>query len=85
LKLIPAKRLTPMASASGSGAAKGADLFGIVVFFLGIGWLIDRALGTKPWFMVGLVVLGFIGSLARTWYAYDADMRGHEAKIGRRQ
>jgi F0F1-type ATP synthase assembly protein I len=83
LKLLPAKRLVPLASASGSGAAKGADLFGIVVFFLGIGWMLDKAFGTKPVFMVSLVVLGFVGSLLRTWYAYDADMRDQETKIGR--
>ncbi len=25
---------------------------------LGIGWLIDRSLGTKPWFMLGFMFLG---------------------------
>lgn len=25
---------------------------------LGIGWLIDKSLGTKPWFMLGLMFLG---------------------------
>jgi ATP synthase protein I len=25
---------------------------------LGIGWLIDRSLGTKPWFMLAMMLLG---------------------------
>lgn len=43
-----------------SGIAYGAaiTLFTSVAAFLAIGWLIDRWLGTQPWFLVGGIVLG---------------------------
>jgi ATP synthase protein I len=43
-----------------SGIAYGAaiSLFTSVAAFLGLGWLIDRWLGTQPWFLVGGIVLG---------------------------
>jgi F0F1-type ATP synthase assembly protein I len=30
-----------------------------------LGYLIDRQLGTSPWFTVGAAVLGFIGAVVR--------------------
>jgi ATP synthase protein I len=43
-----------------SGIAYGAalTLFASVVTLCGIGWLLDRWLGTKPWLMVIGIVLG---------------------------
>jgi len=43
-----------------SGIAYGAafTLFTSVAAFLGIGYLIDRWLGTQPWFLVGGIVIG---------------------------
>jgi ATP synthase protein I len=45
-----------------SGIAYGAGLalFASVASLCGVGWLLDRWLGTKPWFLVGGVVLGAI-------------------------
>jgi ATP synthase protein I len=42
---------------SGIAYAAAFTLFASVAAFCGIGWLVDRWLGTQPWFMVcGLVV-----------------------------
>ena len=52
--------------------------------FLGIGYVLDRWLGTKPSFMIGLVVLGLIGEFVRFWYDYDARMKVLEAQRAQR-
>lgn len=46
-----------------SGMAYGAaiTLFTSVAAFLGLGYVIDRWLGTQPWFLVGGIVLGAAG------------------------
>ncbi|MEP7045217.1 MAG: AtpZ/AtpI family protein [Ilumatobacteraceae bacterium] len=59
---------------------KGIDTALVTLAFLGIGYLLDRWLGTKPLFMVGLVVLGLIGEFLRFWYDYDARMKVLEAQ-----
>ena len=45
-----------------SGLAYGAALmlFSSVISFCGVGWLLDRWLGTKPWWLVTGIVLGAI-------------------------
>jgi ATP synthase protein I len=45
-----------------SGLAYGAALmlFSSVISFCGVGWLLDRWLGTKPWLLVTGIVLGAI-------------------------
>jgi len=46
--------------------------------FGGIGWLIDRSLGTSPLFTIGLVVFGFVGMFVKLWLGYDAAMKREE-------
>ena len=45
-----------------SGIAYGAALvlFSSVVSLCGVGWLLDRWLGTKPWLLVIGIVLGAV-------------------------
>ncbi len=43
---------------SGLAYAAALALFFSVATFLGLGYLVDRWLGTSPWFLVGGVVLG---------------------------
>jgi len=43
---------------SGIAYAAALSLFASVVVFCGLGWLVDRWLGTAPWFLGGGVVLG---------------------------
>ena len=59
---------------------KGIDVAFVTIAFLGIGYALDRWLGTKPVFMVTLVVLALIGEFLRFWYDYDARMKELEAQ-----
>lgn len=68
---IEAKRpATPSRSAPGAGAPKGASSLGLAMrlsteFIAGVlaggilGWLCDQFLGTKPWGLIVLLMLGF--------------------------
>jgi len=53
------------------------DTFGIgietgvmLVLFSGLGWIIDRSIGTMPWFTIGLFVVGAIGLFYRLKSGY---------------
>lgn len=52
----------------------------VVLAFLGLGYVLDRLFGTKPLFMIVLVVLSLIGQFASMWYGYDARMTQLEAE-----
>jgi ATP synthase protein I len=43
---------------SGYAYAAGFTLFATVAALCGFGWLLDRWLGTEPWFLIGGIVLG---------------------------
>jgi F0F1-type ATP synthase assembly protein I len=65
---------------TGGKVGKGVDVALVTLAFLGIGYGLDRWLGTKPLFMIGFVVLGLIGEFLRFWYDYDARMKVLEAQ-----
>jgi len=48
---------------SGLAYAAGLTLFASVAAFSGLGWLVDRWLDTKPWFLAAGVVLGSAAGL----------------------
>ena len=48
---------------SGFAYAAGLALFASVAAFCGLGWLLDRWLGTDPWLLVGGIVLGSAAGL----------------------
>ncbi len=58
--------------------ARGFEFAAVPVVFGGIGWLIDRSLGTSPLFSIGLVVFGFVGMFVKLWLGYDAAMKREE-------
>jgi hypothetical protein len=60
--------------------ARGMDFAFVTLGFFGVGFLIDRWLGTTPLFMILLVVVALVGLFARIWYQYEASMRQHEAE-----
>ncbi|HRE01140.1 MAG TPA: AtpZ/AtpI family protein, partial [Ilumatobacteraceae bacterium] len=66
-RLIPRTTQRP---ASNDAVGRGMEFALLVAMFLGLGYLLDRALGTKPLFMIVLVVLGVIGQFASLWYGY---------------
>ena len=48
---------------SGFAYAAGIALFASVVTFCAAGWLLDKWLGTQPWFLIGGIVLGSAAGL----------------------
>jgi hypothetical protein len=77
VKLVPR---TPKPIRADDHLGKGMDLALVTLVFLGIGWGLDRWLGTQPLFMIVLVVLALVGQFVKLWYDYDAEMRRHEAE-----
>jgi len=69
-----------MSTPTDDKVGKGIDMALVTLAFLGIGYGLDRWLGTKPWFMVALVVLALVGEFVRFWYDYDARMKVLEAQ-----
>jgi len=60
--------------------SRGAEIAGTMLVFFGLGWLIDRALGTTPWFMVGLALLAVVAQFVKLYYVYNAEMSSLEAQ-----
>jgi ATP synthase protein I len=58
---------SPAPASDNSAMARGfrlsTELVGGVIVGGGLGWLIDRWLGTTPWFFIGLVLLGSAGGI----------------------
>lgn len=52
----------------------GMDAVGVLVLFLGIGWLLDRLFETMPVFMIVMTLLGAVGLFAKFKYSYDRRM-----------
>jgi F0F1-type ATP synthase assembly protein I len=75
VKLLPRK---PVNAADNLG--RGMDFALVTLVFLGIGYVLDRWLGTRPLFMIGLVVFAMVGQFVRMWFEYDAAMRELEAE-----
>lgn len=48
---------------SGYAYAAGITLFVSVAAFCGLGWLLDNWFGTKPWFLIGGIVVGSAAGL----------------------
>lgn len=47
--------------------ALGWEFSGILFGAAGIGWLLDRWLGTAPWLLMFFLVLGLIGGFLHLW------------------
>ena len=79
MKPLPVS-VTRMNKGTDDKIGKGIDVALVTLTFLGVGYLLDRWLGTKPLFMIGLVLFGLIGEFVRFWYDYDARMKVLEAQ-----
>ena len=82
---MPARRNTSPTSSladkqNGQTLGRGMDFALVVLVFLGIGYGIDRWLGTRPWFMIGLVIFAVVGQFIKMYYDYTAAMEQHEAE-----
>ena len=52
----------------------------VVLVFLGIGYGVDRWLGTRPLFMIGLVLFSVVGQFIKMYFDYTAAMQELEAE-----
>lgn len=73
----------------GDESARGIELAVTPVVFGGFGWLVDGWLGTGPWLTLGFAAFALVGTIAKLWFTYDAEMRELEttsrwARGGRR-
>jgi ATP synthase protein I len=57
-------------NAFGEALAYAFEFAATVLVFSGIGWLLDRWLGTAPVLIVVLSLFGFVGVCLRTVYRY---------------
>jgi F0F1-type ATP synthase assembly protein I len=79
MKLLPKITTPPNARPNTSEPlGHGFDAAFVVVLFFGLGFLLDRVLGTTPVFMIALSIFGAVGVFVRFWYRYDARMTEHE-------
>lgn len=74
VKIMPTRRADADSLQAGQTLGRGMDFALVVLVFLGIGYVIDRWLDTRPWFMVGLVVFSVVGQFVKMYYEYTATM-----------
>ena len=70
----------PTVRATSDKLGIGIDVALVTLVFLGLGYVLDRWLDTKPVFMIVLVCLALIGEFVRFWYDYDSRMKVLEAE-----
>ena len=59
---------------------RGMEAAIMLGLFLGLGWLIDSWLGTRPGFMIGLTIFAAVGVFVRMKYAYETTITALEAE-----
>ena len=65
-------------NAFGEALAYAFEFAATAVLFAGLGWLLDRGLGTEPFLMVALAAFGFTGVCLRTVYRYKEKVEREE-------
>jgi F0F1-type ATP synthase assembly protein I len=65
--------------------ARGFELAATTAIFGLLGWLVDRWTDTQPLFMLIFGAVAVVGQFVRFWYAYDNEMRRHEAELPSRR
>ncbi len=66
-------------SGFGEALSRAFEMALTPAIFGGLGYLVDRALGTSPVVAVALFLFAVLGSFARMWYGYDARMKAIES------
>jgi F0F1-type ATP synthase assembly protein I len=79
-------RLPPIPSKVRTDRAigQGMDVALTVLLFFGIGFALDRWLGTTPWLMIGGTLFASIGLFVSSKARYDATMERLEAERAER-
>lgn len=62
----------------GEALARGFEMALTPAIFGGLGFALDKWLGTSPIFLLVLLVFSFAGMFVRAWIGYDTEMRRHE-------
>lgn len=65
----------------GDALSRAFELAATPALFSGVGYLIDRWLGTTPVFMIVFLVWAVVASIVLWWYRYDARMKKIEAEL----
>ena len=81
MKVLPDQRKIAEHQQSGQTLGRGMDFALVVLVFLGIGYVLDRWLDTRPAFMVGLVIFSVVGQFIKMYFEYTAQMKLHEAEL----
>ena len=76
MKFLPSTSARP-----DDNIGRGIEFVVGLVVFLGLGYLLDRWLGTKPIFMIVMFAFAVVGNFVKMWLGYDAKMREHEAEM----
>jgi hypothetical protein len=77
MKLLRSNIRTPNMD---DNVGRGIEMALTVALMVGIGYVIDRWLGTAPVFMIVMTVLAGVGFFAKYKYQYDAKMDQLEAE-----
>ena len=69
----------------GDGFARAFEMALTPAVFGVLGFLLDRWLGTLPWFTVVFTAAALAGTVYMTWFRYDLEMREHERRTAERR
>ena len=64
----------------GEALSRAFELAATPAIFAGLGWLLDRALGTSPLFLIVFFLFAIAGVGYMTWFKYEQEMKEHEAE-----
>jgi len=73
VQLVPNRRRL-LAPGIGDTLARGFEWAATIAIFLGVGFLLDRWLGTTPIFMVALFVFALVGQLLRANFHFGDEI-----------
>jgi F0F1-type ATP synthase assembly protein I len=57
------------------------ELLAIIALFAFAGYRLDRALGTKPWFLATLMIAGYAGGVLHVWIWVRRRTEGDERDV----
>jgi F0F1-type ATP synthase assembly protein I len=70
----PQRRLRVFSPNVGDVLARGFEFAATIAIFFGIGFALDRWLGTTPVFMVVCFVFALVGQTVRAWYSFGTEI-----------
>ena len=73
MQLVPNRRRV-LAPGIGDTLARGFEWAATIAIFLGLGFVLDRILGTTPIFMVVLFVFALVGQIVRAYFHFGDEI-----------